>query len=69
MIAAELVDIAFALEPALHDRVTEQGRRPAAFGPAAPPAFRLQQPGDVLNECMKDVEHGTMGNRVEPSGP
>ena len=46
----------------------EAGQRPAAPRGAAPAPLGQQQPGDELGQFPRDVERGTIGDHVEPSG-
>ncbi len=61
--------LVLAAEPAHHhDRLPERAQGSAAFRGATQSAFFVQEPRDVLNECVGDVERGTMSNHVEPFG-
>jgi hypothetical protein len=55
-------------EPHQHEKgLVEAGERPGSASRAAGASFGGQQAGEVAHEFPGHVEHGTIGNHVEPS--
>lgn len=59
--------LTFAKPDEHHQGLVEAGQRPSATASAAGPALCVQQPREMLHEFPRDVDHGTIGNHVEPS--
>jgi hypothetical protein len=59
---------AVAEPPQAHHGLPEAGQRPDALSGAAPAALGRQQPGEVVDQFPRDVEHGSIDDHVEPFG-
>jgi xanthine/CO dehydrogenase XdhC/CoxF family maturation factor len=70
VIAGQGGNVGVVAEPAqAQHRLTKAGQRPAVLAGTASTAFGVQQPAEVLGQFAGLVEHGTISNHGEPSGP